>query len=137
MKRKSTTCAANDFELDSLIENIQLMNCFNGYDEFKILKDSYNLKDRLDELTFKEINEIIKKTYLRYKRYLANVDMDGLQEIEKGIYTYLRIYKNETDLSNWLNKYKHLLEIMIKVDRLILDELDNYPASTTKRYKSY
>ena len=68
MKRKSTTCAANDFELDSLIENIQLMNCFNGYDEFKILKDSYNLKDRLDELTFKEINEIIKKTYLRYKR---------------------------------------------------------------------
>ena len=136
MKRKSSTCAANDFEIDSLIENIQLMYCFNGYDEYEILKDSYNLKDRLDELTFKEINEIIKKTFLRYKRYIANVDMDGLQEIEKGIYKYLRIYKNETDLSNWMNKYKQLLQIMIDIDQKILDELDNYPVSTTKRYKS-
>lgn len=135
MKRKSENDNV-EYELNSLIENVQLMNCFNGTDEFKILKESYKLKERINELTFKEINEIIKKTYLRYKRYLSNVDMAGLEEIENGIYTYVRMYKNETDLCNWLNKYKELLEIMIKVDGLILEELDNYPVYTGKRYKS-
>jgi hypothetical protein len=133
MKRKANTCVNEDFELDSLIENIQLMNCYNGYDEFKILKQCYNVKDRLDTLNFKEINEILKNTYKRYKRYLINVNMDDLYEIEKGIYKFLNMYKNETDISNWFIKYKELLDIMIKTDSMILDELDNY--GSTKRYK--
>jgi hypothetical protein len=43
------------------------------------------------------------------------------------------MYKNETDISNWFIKYKELLDIMIKTDSMILDELDNY--GSTKRYK--
>lgn len=135
MKRKSDTCVSDEFEIDSLIENIQLMNCFNGYDEFKLLKESTEIKNRLNELQFKEINEIIKKTYMRYKRYLINVDMEGLQDIDNGIRKFLNIYRNETDLSNWFIKYKQLLNIMIETDQLILNEIDNYP-TTTKRYKS-
>ena len=133
MKRKASTCISQEFELDSLIENIQLMNCYNAGDEFKILKECYNIKNRLDTLEFKEINDIIKKTYGRYKRYLVNVNMDDIEEIEMGIRKFLNIYKNETDLSNWFIKYKQLLEIMIKTDGMILDELDNYGSS--KRYK--
>lgn len=134
MKRKANTCITEELEVDSLIENMQLMNCFNGYDEYKILKECYEIKNRLDELQFKEINEILKKTFLRYKRYLTNVNLDGLPNIEKGIYKFLRIYKNETHLNNWLIKYKQLLEILIETDCLILDTIENYP-ETTKRYK--
>lgn len=134
MKRKIGACVAEEFEVDSLIENMQLVNCFDGYDEFKMLKESVELKNYLDKLQFKEINEILKKTYLRYKRYIVNVDMDGLINIERGIRKFLNIYKNETDLTNWLLKYKQLLEIMVEVDQMILNEIDNYP-ETTQRYK--
>lgn len=111
------------------------MNCFNGEDEYKLLKEGAQIKKKLKKMELKEIDELLKKTNARYKRYLANVDMEGLDEIESNIYKFLRIYKNETTIGNLFARYKNLIEIMIKTDQLIIDELDNYPC-TAKRYRN-
>jgi len=133
MKRKTEEL---DVEFDSLIENMQLMNCLDPYEEFKILKESYELKYILGDLHIKEINEIIKKTYLRYKRYITRIDLDGLNDIKNGIKKFIKLYKTETDLSNCFLRYKHLMDIMIHTDGLILDKILVSP-SCVKRCRNY
>jgi len=125
-----------EFDVDSLIEDIQLMNCFGGEDELRILNECYEVQFKLNELEFKEINEILKKTYLRYKRYIKHINLEQYIEIEKNIYKFLQKYKKETDITNWFNKYRELLEIMIEIDKMILNELnDSISNKSIKKYK--
>jgi hypothetical protein len=119
MKRK-----AEEIEFDSLIQKMELMNCFNAYDEYKLLKESHNIKYKLDKLESREIKDILKKSYLRYKRYLENVDMEGLMEIKKNINEYITEYDKKINVLNWYIKTKNLIEIMIKTDKLIWSEIN-------------
>jgi hypothetical protein len=135
MKRKCVEIR-NELDINSLIESIELMNCLNGEDEYRILKESSDLRFKINDLDLNEIKEILKKTYKRYKRYIEHVNLDELYEIEKRLYKFIRLYRNETDLNNLLYKYKQLIDIMFETDMVILNELHKNP-STAKRYKSY
>jgi hypothetical protein len=135
MKRTAENNIKEEVEYDSLIENMQLMNCLDSKDEYKLLRESYEIKFNLGELHFRQINEVLGKSFLRYKRYLKNVNMENLPEIESKINNYIKIYENTMDYIPWFIKYKQLMKIMTEIDGLIIDELDNYPA-TAKRYKN-
>ena len=93
MKRK-----AAEIDFDSLIQKMELMNCFNAVDEYKILKESCNIK--IENLELREIKDILRKTHIRYKRYLANVDMEGLDEIKRNIYKYIIEYDRRNQVLN-------------------------------------
>lgn len=117
MKRE---IAAN-IDIDSLIEDITLMNCFNGKDEFKILKKSLELKEKINTLNSNEITDILKKTSIRYNRYMTHIIMEDHLEIERNIHKFLRIYMTQTSFNNLYGIY--LIDLMLKIDELIMNNL--------------
>jgi hypothetical protein len=119
MKRK-----AEEIEFDSLIQKMELINCFNPEDEFKILKKSHNIMNKIDKLELREIKDILKETYMRYKRYTANIDMEGLDEIKNNINEYIKEYNSKKIQLQYFKKTKNLIKIMIKTDKLILNEIN-------------
>lgn len=121
MKRKAEEF---EFEFDSLIQKIELMNCFNAEDEFKILKKSNNIMKKIDKLELREIKDILRETHMRYKRYLANIDMEGLDEIKNNMDEYIKEYNSKIQILQWYKRTKKLIEIMIKTDKLILNEIN-------------
>lgn len=127
MKRK-----AEELNLDSLIEGIELMNCLNGYDEYKILKESCQLKNNIQNLQIKQIYEILNNSYKRYKRYLASINMDNNKDIREEIYKYIRTFKKEVTISHFFIKIKKLIDTMLKIDTLIMEEVRNYEINTKK-----
>jgi hypothetical protein len=123
---------ADELDLDSLIDNIELMNCLDGYDELRLLKESSNIN--IEKFNFNNVNLILNETNKRYKRYLANINWSDHEEIEDQIYVFLRVYKKDTVFSHIFMKNKNLIEQMIKIDKMILQHLDKN--ETKKKIKT-
>jgi hypothetical protein len=123
---------ADELDLDSLIDNIELMNCLDSQDELRLLKESCNIN--IEKFNFDNVHEILSKTNQRYKRYIANINLSEHEEIEDEIYVFLRIYKKDVIFSNIFMKNKILIEQMIKIDKMILHHLDKN--ETKKKIKT-
>lgn len=126
---------ADELDFDSLINNIELMNCLDGDDELRLLKESSNIN--IEKFNFDNVTVILNETNKRYKRYLANINWsenEKTREIEDEIYEFLRIYKKDVIFSNIFMKNKNLIKQMIKIDKMILENLDKN--ETKKKIKT-
>jgi Zn/Cd-binding protein ZinT len=128
MKRKY------DSDINSLVEDIQLINCFDGIDEWRMLIESRRLKNNVLNMNKNEINNILKRTEQRYKRYIANVDMTNIDNIKNNIKNFIK--KNKINKLQYNKDTKELLDLMFETDNMIIDYLDN-DEEKIKKSKTY